>query len=112
MKFGNQVKAAQPVGGYRLRVVFSDGYLGEVDLWPLFAHPRGPMTEPFQDATFFRRVTVDPELGVVTWPNGYDICSDVLRYYCEQGRVTSDAERDAYFTEELEGAFLHDKPKP
>ena len=114
MKYGNEVKGARPVGGYRLRVVFKDGYIGEVDLWPLFANPRGPMTEPFQDSTFFERVSVDPELGVACWPNGYDICSDVLRYYCELGRVSSREEMNAYFdptaTVSTAPLVLKDKP--
>ena len=109
MKFLNEVKGVRPLGGYRVRVVFGDGYIGEVDLWPLFAKPKGPLTEPFQDPMFFQKVYVDPETRVVAWPNGYDICSDVLRYYCEQGRVTSREEMNAYFTES--GSVLKEEPK-
>ena len=110
MKLGNAVKGARPVGDYRIRVVFRDGYIGEVDLWPIFEKPLGPMTEPFRDPEFFQRVAVDTEMGVVTWPNGYDICSDVLRYYCELGRVATRLELDAYFDLETSLAVLNDKP--
>lgn len=110
MKLGNAVKGARPLSGYRIRVVFRDGYIGEVDLWPLFEKPKGPMTEPFHDPEFFQRVSVDSEMGVVTWPNGYDICSDVLRYYCELGRVATRPELDAYFDLETSMAVLNDKP--
>ena len=82
----------------------------EVDLWPLFANPKGPLTEPFADRSFFQQVYVDPESRVVAWPNGYDICSDVLRYYCEQGRVTSRDQMNAYFTEETQASVLRDQP--
>jgi Protein of unknown function (DUF2442) len=41
------------------------------DLW-------GPMAEPLQDPAYFRQVSVDPELGTVVWPNGYDLDPDVL----------------------------------
>jgi hypothetical protein len=109
MNFLNEVKGVRLLDNYRLRIVFKDGYIGEVDLWPLFAYPKGPLTEPFQDVTFFQKVFVDPETGVVAWPNGYDICSDVLRYYCEQGRVTSDEEMNAYFNSEISASVLHDK---
>lgn len=112
MKFLNEVKGVRALGGYRVRVVFKDGYIGEVDLWPLFANPKGPLTEPFNDQAFFEKVYVDPEIGVVAWPNSYDICSDVLRYYCEQGRVTSKEKMNDYFTQEETAAALHDKPKP
>lgn len=110
MKFLNDVESVQATGGYRLKVVFKDGYTGEVDLWPLFAKPQGPLAEPFADPAFFQRVYVDPETHVVAWPNGYDICSDVLRYYCEQGRATSREEMAAYFTEETEAPALKDAP--
>lgn len=111
MKFGNEVKLVDATGGYRLRVTFKDGYTGEIDLWPLFAEPRGPLKEPFQDPAFFQKVYVDPEIRVVAWPNGYDICSDLLRYYCETGRVTSDAEMNAYFAEESQVSVLRDQPQ-
>ncbi len=110
MKYLNEIKGVRPIGGYRARVVFKDGYIGEVDLWPLFASPRGPLTEPFKEQSYFERVHVDPEIRVVAWPNGYDICSDVLRYYCEQGRVTSREEMNAYFTADAAEPALHDKP--
>lgn len=110
MKFCNEVKDVQPLDGYRLRVVFKDGYAGEVDLWPLFAHPKGPLKEPFQNPEFFQKVYVDRETGVAAWPNGYDICSDVLRYYCEQGRATSREEMNAYFNPQTSTMVLNDKP--
>ena len=111
MKYLNDVKGIRPLSGYRVRVVFKDGYIGEVDLWPLFENPKGPLTEPFNDPQFFQKVSIDPETHVVTWPNGYDICSDVLRYYCEQGRITSQEEMTGYFTQEESASALHDKPK-
>jgi len=112
LKYLNEIRGVRRLGGYRLRAVFQDGYIGEVDLWPLFANPIGPLTEPFADPGFFQKVFVDPDSHVAAWPNGYDICSDVLRYYCEQGRVTSREEMNAYFTEETPAPVLHDKPRP
>lgn len=89
------MKGIRPVGDYRVRVVFRDGYIGEANLAALFAHPRGPMTEPFKDPEFFQKVFV--EGGAATWPNEYDICPDVLRYYCEIGRACSREELAAAF---------------
>jgi hypothetical protein len=110
MNSPNDVKEVRALGSYRLGVAFQDGYIGEVDLKALFERLKGPMTEPFTDAEFFQRVAVDPETHVVMWPNGYDICSDVLRYYCEQGRVTSDEERNANFNRPDTVASFNDKP--
>jgi len=109
MKYLNRLKNFSLVGGYRVRLTFRDGYTGEVDLWPLFANPQGPLTEPFGDAAFFQKAFLDE--GTLAWPNGYDICSDVLRYYCEQGRVTSKDELDSYFIQAEFAPALHDKPK-
>jgi len=109
MKYLNKVTSIELVGGYRIRVTFRDGYMSEVDLWPLFSNPRGPLTEPFRDPLFFAQAFL--ERGTLTWPNGCDICSDVLRYYCEQGRVTTKEEMNAYFAEPVADAVLHDRPK-
>jgi hypothetical protein len=70
-----RVTAVEPLNGSRLRLTFTDGLTREVDLsgdlW-------GPMAEPLQDPDYFRQVRVDPELGTVVWPNGYDLEPDVL----------------------------------
>jgi hypothetical protein len=108
--YSNAVKNVRATGGYRLRVVFQDGYIGEVDLWPLFEKPRGPLPEAFQDPAFFAKVFVD--LDAAAWPNGYDIDPDVLRYYCETGRVCSYEELAAAFEQpEILPMTLNDKDK-
>ncbi|HEY2535612.1 MAG TPA: DUF2442 domain-containing protein [Solirubrobacteraceae bacterium] len=70
-----RVLTAEPLEGLRLRLTFTDELVREVDLsddlW-------GPMAEPLQDPDYFAQVQVDPELGTVVWPNGYDIDPDVL----------------------------------
>jgi hypothetical protein len=109
MKYLNRVTDLTFLGEYRVRLYFLDGYAGEVDLWPLFANPRGPLTEPFQAPGFFQRGFI--EGGALAWSNGYDICPDVLRYYCETGKVTSKEEMHAYFSEDRTNAVLHDQPK-
>ncbi len=110
MRIGNAIKGVRPVGGYRLRAVFQDGFIGEVDLSPLFENPRGPLTEQFKGPAFFAEAFVD--LDAAAWPNGYDICPDVLRYYCELGRVCSREELAAAFEQnQVSPMTLNDKPK-
>ncbi|MCH7666199.1 MAG: DUF2442 domain-containing protein [Acidobacteria bacterium] len=59
---------------YRLRIEFSDGVAGEIDLSErLF----GPVFEPLRDRELFERVSVD-EFGAVCWPNGADLAPDAL----------------------------------
>ena len=70
-----RVTSAEPLEDFRLRLTFTDGLVREVDLssdlW-------GPMAEPLRDPAYFRQVRLDPELGTVVWPNGYDLDPDVL----------------------------------
>ncbi len=65
-----KVVEIEPIGDHRLRVAFSDGSSGEHDFSDLVAEP-GPMVAPLRDPEFFRRVFL--ELGIPTWPNGFDI---------------------------------------
>ena len=64
------VASVESVGGFRLRVRFSDGSAGEHDFATLIDEG-GPMVKPLRDPAFFARVFV--EMGVPTWPNGFDV---------------------------------------
>jgi len=66
---------AEPRGGYRLFVRFSDGSEGERDFADMVAES-GPMVEPLRDPAFFARVFLDD--AVLAWPNGFDIDSIAL----------------------------------
>lgn len=70
-----RVTHVSPIEGFRLRLGFDDGSERDVDLagdlW-------GAMAEPLRDPEYFRRVRVDPELGTIVWPNGFDMDPDVL----------------------------------
>jgi len=71
-----RVLKVQPLPGLRLDLELTDGTHKLVDLTGLLS---GPVFEPVRnDPSFFARVTVDPEFGTVTWPNGADLDSDVL----------------------------------
>jgi hypothetical protein len=69
------VRSVEYLGGYRLRLVFSDGASGDVDLeqelW-------GPVFEPLRDRAEFRKVRVNKGLGTIMWPNGADIAPETL----------------------------------
>ena len=70
-----KVSRVKRLGTYRLKLWFTDGQAGEWDFSNL-AGERGPMVEPFKDPAFFDRVFL--EMGVLTWPNGFDWCADAL----------------------------------
>ena len=94
MKMNNVVKGVRALDEYRLRVTFTDGYVGTVDCRPMFALRDWPIVQKLRDERLFKQVAV--EHGVVTFPTGYDICADVLRYYCERGQVCSQEELDEH----------------
>ncbi len=114
MKMTNSIKSVRPLDGYRLKLVFDDGYISELDFLPLVTAPHGPLEMPLQDEKFFQQVACDG--FTINWPNSYDICPDVLRFWCERGRVCSRQETDSAFREILAhkkepASVLHDKPK-
>jgi hypothetical protein len=84
-----------PVGGHRVDLEYSDGLLATLDFSEYLSRRSGPLLEQLRDESFFAKVRDDD--GVLTWPNGYDICPDVLRFWCEQGVVCSQEETDSHF---------------
>ena len=64
--------------GFEVEFTFSDGVARHIDLDP---YVRGPIFQPLRnDPALFRAGYVDPEAGVISWPNGADIDTQVLRY--------------------------------
>lgn len=69
------VKEVKPLEPYRLWLRFDDGVAKEVDIAPYLY---GPVFEPVKKKEFFGQVRVDSDLGTICWPNGADLCADVL----------------------------------
>ena len=67
--------SAEYVTGYRLRLTFSDGVVGELDLeselW-------GETFEPVRDPEYFQKFEVHSELNTLTWSNGADLAPEHL----------------------------------
>lgn len=70
------IVSVKPLSDHRLQITFDNGVEGEIDVAAL-VHFHG-VFEPLRDPAYFRQVAVHPELGVVCWPNGADLDSDVL----------------------------------
>ena len=70
-----KVLKIEKLGGFRLRLYFSDGSRGDRDFSDIVAEG-GPMVEPLKDPAFFTRVFI--ELGTLTWPNHFDVDSIAL----------------------------------
>ena len=71
-----RVTSVELLGGHRVRLRLTGGRRRAVDLTPYL---RGPIFEAIRrDPAAFGQVRVDPDLGTLVWPNGADICPDVL----------------------------------
>jgi len=68
----------RPLDGHKLWLRFTDGSEGIRDLSDIVAHD-GPMIEPLRDPAYFKRVFI--EMGVPTWPNGFDL--DPINLYMQ-----------------------------
>ena len=69
------VTSVEPLGGYRLAVVFDDGSEREVDL---SGELEGEVFEPLREESAFAQAFVDEETRTVTWPNGADLAPEFL----------------------------------
>ena len=69
------VTGARYESGYRIRVEFSDGLSGVVDLeddlW-------GPVFEPLRDREAFSRFALSEEFHTIVWENGADMAPEHL----------------------------------
>lgn len=89
-----RIQSVDALPGYRLRLGLSDGRTVE-RAFPEFATPIGPMDAPLKDPAFFAQARVDPALETVVWPNGYDICPDILiRGLDEEGNLLAPSEQE------------------
>jgi len=83
-----KLESAEYVGGYRIRLRFADGRVGEIDmaddLW-------GEVFEPLKDPAVFRSFRVDRELNTISWDTGADLAPEYLYEKTAQPDVAADA---------------------
>ena len=78
------LKSVRVLEGFRLCLRFKDDFMAEVDFEPwIQSAERGPMSRPLIDEHYFSQVYLDH--GVLTWPNGFDLHPETLRYWAELG---------------------------
>ncbi len=68
--------SVQCLAGSRLMLTFEGNEDREIDISE-FVPFRG-VFEPLRDSAYFNQVQVNPEIGTIVWPNGADLCPDVL----------------------------------
>lgn len=57
------------VGPYTLQITFDDRSEQRIDFRPILA---GELYTPLRDMEVFNKVTLDPEVHTLVWPNGAD----------------------------------------
>jgi Protein of unknown function (DUF2442) len=74
-----RLTSAQHLGGYRLKLTFEDGRVGEVDLenelW-------GEVFEPLRNLEQFIKFQIDEDLQTLVWPTGADLAPEFLYEAC------------------------------
>jgi hypothetical protein len=69
-----RISEVRPLDGFRLKLTLTDGSVIERDVSRLLV---GPVFDPVRkDPSFFKKVRAQD--GTVVWPNGADLCPDVL----------------------------------
>jgi len=69
------VTSAEYVDGYRIRVAFSNGESGVVDLEDALW---GPVFEPLKDVREFATFRVSEVFRTICWPNNADLAPEFL----------------------------------
>lgn len=80
------------IEGHLLELIFEDGLTAKVNIDCVIDRFDGVFA-PLRDPDFFNQVRVDRELGTIVWPNGADICPDVLYSFASGKPIIVDGER-------------------
>lgn len=72
-----RVKQVEYIKDYKLKLVFSDKTIKIVDLENMVKKSSG-IFSPLKDLDYFKKVTLDDCQLSICWPNGADICPDIL----------------------------------
>lgn len=69
------VKAVKYIKDYKLNLTFENGMSKLVDLQP---HLEGEIFEPLKDLSYFKEVSVNPDIDTIVWSNSADFSPDFL----------------------------------
>lgn len=83
---------ARPLENWNLDLTFADGLHAVVAMDSVIERYSGVFAA-LMDDSFFRQVRVDRELGTVVWPNGADVCPDVLYSFASHRPIVVDGKR-------------------
>jgi Protein of unknown function (DUF2442) len=69
------VKSVRYVSGYKLEIVFTDGFSAVVDLEQELY---GPLFSTLKNVDLFRQAIANPDTHTIEWPNGTDLAPEYL----------------------------------
>lgn len=72
-----RIRKVEYMEGFKLKLSFSDKMVKIVDLEKMIKKSGGIFL-PLRDIEYFKQVTLDGCQLSICWPNGADICPDVL----------------------------------
>lgn len=72
----NDVTAVELLHGRNVRLTFESGEVRDIDLTPFLWGPA--FAQIADNDERFAQVTIDPEIGTITWPNGADLAPEAL----------------------------------
>lgn len=81
--FLQDVVTVEALPARRLKLTFADQRTGVVEVDAIVSQYTGVFA-PLREPAFFAQAKVDAELGTVVWPNGADLCPDVLYAHATQ----------------------------
>ena len=83
----NTIKRVDYVEGFKLKLYFSNGTIKVVDLEDWVKEGKGYFA-PLRKMNYFKKVTIDESGYTICWPNGLDLCPDVLYEMGREIKVT------------------------
>jgi hypothetical protein len=96
------IKSFSIVGPYTLQIVFEDNLEKAINFLPML---RGPLYGPLLEDNIFNRVSLDPEVKTLTWPNGADFDPATLYNWNDYSNDFLD------LVSKQEAAFVREKNK-
>lgn len=83
-----RVKSVKYISEYKLSLVFSDHKTKVVDFTSMLEDAKGIFL-PLKDVDYFKKVAIDDSKLSICWPNGADICPDLLYQIGEAQSATN-----------------------
>ncbi len=86
------VTDVNPMENRKLQLTFADGLQAVINMDEVIRSYTGIFTQLQEDA-YFRQVRVSSDMGTIYWPNGADVCPDVLYSFASGSPIVINHDR-------------------